>query len=439
MNLNGLSFNALPPIDLPFRFFLTAPIFIIICALLILFSGETLWLSRWQPGMLALTHGFTLGFITIVMMGALLQLLPVIGGVGLANPRQIVLVCHSALVMGTLCLMANFIWPSTVLTVITLLLLVLGLGVYIVAIALVLLKRLSQGDSIIGFRLAIISLFFVVVLGALMLNLSLPTAVNLSISGSSFTGKAITNNHAILGLVGWGSLMIISVSFQVIPLFHVAPSFSKNISRYLPSGLLTLLLLATFKLKIIAPAIVLVHGVFALSLLFVISKRKRKIPDNTIRYWQLGALSLITFNIFYFIPQAYLPEIMAHNKDMLLAAFFIYFYLVAVIQGMLLKILPFLSYTHLQQLCLIDFSAMQYIPHMHAFLDKKHGQWLFYLHLTTGAVLLGVIMYPSFYWLLSLLLLIEFSWLLILMIKTIRLYFSTLSKINSSLNSSANE
>ena len=434
MNVNALSFNALPPIDLPFRFFLSAPVFIILCALLILCSGETLWLSRWQPRMLALTHGFTLGFITMVMMGALLQLLPVIGGIGIAKPRRIILVCHSALVVGTLCLMTNFIWPSTLLTVITLLLLVLGLGIYIVAIALVLLKKLSQGDSIIGFRLSIFSLFFTIMLGALMLNLSLPTAIDLSTFSSSFTGKAITNSHAVIGLVGWGSLMIMSVSFQVIPMFHVAPSFSKKISGYLPTGLFVILLLCVFKPTMITPVIVLVHGVFALSLLFIISKRKRKIPDNTIRYWQLAALSLILLNVCYFFPETYLPETVVHNKVMLFAAFFIYFYLIAVIQGMLLKILPFLSYTHLQQRCLTNFSAMKYLPHMHEFLDKKHGKWLFYIHVITGAILLSTIMFPSIYWLLSMLLIIEFSWLLTLMIKTMRLYFSTLNKINLSVN-----
>ena len=119
---------------------------------------------------------------------------------------------------------------------------------------------------------------------------------------------------------------------------------------------------------------------------------------------------------------------------MLLAAFYIYFYLVAVIQGMLLKILPFLSYTHLQQKCLTNFSAMQYLPHMHEFLNKKHGQWLFYLHCISGVILLSTIIFPSLYWLLSLLLVIEFSWLLKLIIRTIQLYFSTLNKINLSVN-----
>jgi hypothetical protein len=428
MNINGLSFNALPPIDLPFRFFITAPLFLILGALLIFFSGETLWLSRWQPEMLALTHGFTLGFLTMVMMGALLQLLPVIGGIGIANPRLVVGICHSTLVIGTLCLMANFIWPSFLLLVSSLFFLVFSIGVYLLAFAWVLLKKLSEGDSIIGFRLAMSALLIALLLGVVLLSQSF------GYTGFNSMGKALTNNHALFGLVGWISLLIISVSFQVIPMFHVAPSFPKLISRYLPSLLFFLLVLAIFRPTLILPFIVLMHGLFALSLLWVISKRKRKIPDTTIRFWQLAALTLITLNIFYFTPNKYLSSIVSQQKTLLIAAIYLYFYLVAVVVGMLLKILPFLSYTHLQQRCMIDFSAMQAIPHMHEFLNKKHGQWLFYLHLITGAVLFYTLVAPSTYWLLSILLLIEFSLLLYLMNKTIALYFITLNKINSPVN-----
>jgi hypothetical protein len=428
MNMHGLSFNALPPIDLPFRFFLTAPIFIILCALLILFSGETLWVSRWQPDMLALTHGFTLGFLTMVMMGALLQLLPVIGGVGIAKPRLVVGVCHSTLVIGTLCLMANFIWSSALLAISSLIFLVCSIGVYFFAFAWVLVQRLSQGDSIIGFRFAMIALLAVLLLGIGLLSQRIGL-----ISINNF-GKMLTNNHALFGLAGWGSLLIISVSFQVIPMFHVAPSFPKVISRYLPSSLFFLLVLAVFKPVFTMPFIVLIHGVFALSLLLVISKRKRKIPDSTIRFWQLAAVTLIGLNVFYFIPNKYLSPLVSQQKTLLITAIYLYFYLMAVIQGMLLKILPFLSYTHLQQKCFINFSAMQAIPHMHEFLHKKHGQWLFYLHIITGSILFYTLVIPSTYWLLSLLLLIEFSWLLYLMVKTMRLYFLTRTKINLSVN-----
>lgn len=434
MNIKGLSFNALPPIDLPFRFFLSAPIFIILCAVLIFFSGETLWISRWQPSMLALTHGFTLGFITMVMMGALLQMLPVIGGIGIAKPRLIVLLSHSALVVGTLCLMVNFIFPSAVLMWLTLFSLPLGIGIYIAALAWALVKKLSQGDSIVGIRLAILSLFLTLLLSIILLGQSLQIQVGSSLISSMFEGKSLTNSHAIFGLSGWGSLLIISVSFQVIPMFHVAPNFPKNISRYLPSGLFFILMFAIVQPEIMVPSVVFVHGIFALSLLVIIAKRKRKIPDTTIRYWQLGALTLIALNVFYFIPESYLAEVIIENKTVLIAVAYIYFYLVAVIQGMLLKILPFLSYTHLQQRCLTNFSALQYIPHMHEFLDKKHSRYLFVLHCATGVILLATVIMPNLYWLLSLLLIIEFSWLLKLMINTVNVYFDTLKKINSSVN-----
>lgn len=428
MNINGLSFNALPPIDLPFRFFLTAPLFVILSALLILLSGEALWISRWQPSMLALTHGFTLGFLSMVMMGALLQLLPVIGGIGITRPRLITYFCHTSLVLGTLCLMANFIWPNILLGISSLVLLICSIGTYFIAFALVLLKKLSQGDSIIGFRLAMLALLVVLIMGVVLLS------QRFEFFAFSHLGKELTNNHALFGLAGWGSVLIISVSFQVLPMFHVAPSFPKVISHYLPSLLFFLLVLSIFQPTIIVPFIVLLHGVFALSLLFVIYKRKRKIPDSTIRFWQLSALTLVGLNIFYFIPDNYLATHVVQKKVLVIACAYLYLYLMAVIQGMLLKILPFLSYTHLQQKCLMNFAAMQAIPHMHEFLNKKHAQVLFYLHLVTGGVLLFTLMVPSIYWLLSVLLIIEFSWLFYLMSKTVRLYYSTLTKINLSIN-----
>ena len=123
--------------------------------------------------MLALTHGFTLGFLTMVMMGALLQLLPVIGGIGIANPRLVVGICHSTLVIGTLCLMANFIWPSTLFLVSSLVFLVCSIGVYLIAFAWVLVKKLSEGDSIIGFRLAMATLLIVLLLGVGLLSQSI--------------------------------------------------------------------------------------------------------------------------------------------------------------------------------------------------------------------------------------------------------------------------
>jgi len=141
MNISGLSFNALPPIDLPFRFFISAPIFIIVCAFFVFFSGESIWMSRWNPSMLALTHGFTLGFLTMVMMGALLQLLPVIGGIGIAKPRVIATCSHALYFVGVLALMLSFIIANSWLTIGAMTLLTLGLSLYVSAVAWVVVKK----------------------------------------------------------------------------------------------------------------------------------------------------------------------------------------------------------------------------------------------------------------------------------------------------------
>jgi len=433
MKMSGLSFNALPPIDLPFRFFLSAPLFIIACALLVLFSGETLWFSRWQPNMLALTHGFTLGFLTMVMMGALLQLLPVIGGIGIAKPRLIATTSHVLYCAGVITLMLSFVLATNWITLTALVLLSLGLGIYLGAIIWVLIKKISQGDSINCFRLAIASLAILLLLGVLLLanrvGVSLPLLT---------LDKHLTDIHALMGLVGWAGILIIAVSFQVLPMFHVAPNMPKYIRQYLGGSIFILLITYVFYAELALGLLFISHGVFAIALFYVINQRKRKVPDTSIKYWKLSAGTLLVLNLLYFLPDSFYspaktPLFMAlPDKAMLLTAIFIYFYLLSVIQGMLLKVLPFLSYTHLQQRCLIDFSAMQFIPHMHEFLNKKHGVVLYYMHIFSGLSLLTVIFEPSLYFVFAVFLLLEFVWLFVLMVRCMRLYFTVNNKINLS-------
>ena len=425
MNLSGLSFNGLPPIDLPFRFFLSAPIFMLVCAGLVFIGGESLWLSRWHPLLLALTHGFTLGFLTMVMFGALLQLLPVIAGISIPNPRVIASISHASLVLGTVNIILGFVYGKDWMLYSAIICLAFSLGLYLLALSWVLIKRMSQGDSIRGFRLAISALLITLLLGLILL------ARNLGFEWIP-ANKILTNIHALWGLVGWAGLLIIAVSFQVIPMFHVAPSFPKLITRYL--ALVIFLLLFVFMLApaIAMPILSLCHAVFALVLLYVIRKRKRKIPDTSVRYWQLAAISLLLASLLYFIPNSLWMSYLPIDKNLLLAALFIYAYLMSIIQGMLLKILPFLSYTHLQQRCLVDFSAIQFIPHMHEFLNKKHSQWLFRIHLISSFFLILVVFQSALYWLFGLALLLEFSGLLIIMIKTMSLYFKINKKISLS-------
>ena len=61
---------------MPLRFFLTAPLFLVLAGVLLVVDGAAVFASRWTPSALALTHLLTAGFMLQVMLGALFQLMP---------------------------------------------------------------------------------------------------------------------------------------------------------------------------------------------------------------------------------------------------------------------------------------------------------------------------------------------------------------------------
>ncbi len=433
MNIANLSFSALPPISVPFRYFISAAIFLILTGFLILFSGEAVWLSRWHPTMLAITHLFTLGFISMVMMGAIYQFLPVIGGVGIANVRMVATISHALHTIGTLALSWSFIVPNTVISVIAMLTLGVGFTLYVCAVANVLIKKLSQGQTIIGMRLAMLSLVVVVTFGILFLAQKNLMPIELG----AISDKNFTDIHALLGGFGWAGVLILAASLQIIPMFHVTPSFPKLLAKYMPAALIALLsLLFVFKPsstngQVVITLVLVMYSIFNLTFLKLFKQRKRKVVDTSIQFWQFAGISFIALTCLHFLPDTWFLELFAGNKALLISGMFIYFFLVSIIEAMLLKITPFLTYTHLQTLCLSNFTAMAHLPHMHELLLKKHGRWLFYLHLCSCSTLISTLAFTQLYQLFALTMLAEFSWLLFLILRCLHLYKQSLAKINN--------
>ncbi len=425
MNLSGLNFSALPAINIVYRFFICAVLFALVAAILLAFSGPDVWQSRWHPHMLAITHCFTLGFITTVMMGAMLQILPVIGGIGIPKVKLVAntfLVLH---VMGTGCLIAGFIFSLAALKIAAMIFLTTGFAVYLAAVGWVLSKKLSQGSSILAIRFAVLALLVTLMLGLLLL------ARNLGWHVMPFD-KFITDMHAVWGIAGWFGLLIIAVSFQIIPMFHVAPEFNVNMRSYIPKVILSLLLVLLFSQgQVQILALLLLNSVFIGYLCHLLSFRKRKIPDATVNFWRLSMLAMTSALILYSLGDDVLSVVSIENQSLVLAAIVVYLYVVSIILGMLLKIMPFLSYTHLQQRCLLDFSLMPLLPNMHQLLPKKHGNILFYLHLLSEFSLFLTLVFNQFYLILALTIGLEFFWLLTLLVRCKRLYNDTLKQIDN--------
>ena len=136
----GLSLTQAPPIAVPLRFFLSAPLFGIAAAALLFWTGPGMWETRWSAPVLALTHLVTLGMLAMGMLGALMQMLPVLAGCPLPRPRLVSGVVHVLVSLGALALAGGFLLASPALTQLAM----FALGAGLIFVAVLILLRLMR-------------------------------------------------------------------------------------------------------------------------------------------------------------------------------------------------------------------------------------------------------------------------------------------------------
>ena len=99
-----LSFEQAPPISVPYRFFLTAPLFGIVAGLLLAWFGPEALASRWSSGALAMTHLLVVDFMLQAMCGSLLQFVAVAAGANIWRPQLVAAVVHPLITAGAVLL-----------------------------------------------------------------------------------------------------------------------------------------------------------------------------------------------------------------------------------------------------------------------------------------------------------------------------------------------
>jgi hypothetical protein len=386
----GLSFEQAPPFSLPLRFFLTAPLFLLAAAGLLVLSPEAL-ASRWTPQALALTHALTLGFLAMVMLGALMQMLPVVAGSPLPVPRLIAWLSHVSLALGTVALMVGFLTAEPAAYGIGIVLLGGGFAVFLAAAAISLVRAVA-GVTVNGIRLAVMSLAVTVLLGLALALLRAgwwaPPAVELAIAA-----------HVGFGLLGWVLLLVIGVAWQVVPMFQLTPPYPPRLSRWLAGALFALLLLhAAVPLWSPNAARVVDAGLAGGILLFAVAtlrlqrRRRRKLADVTLDYWRLGMASLIACVAAWLVAQ-FLPAWADSDAyPLLLGVLFIGGFAVSVVNGMLYKIVPFMAWFHLQSQLQAKAGS---IPTMRDMIAERWTRWQFRLHLAACALLAVATRWPQ--------------------------------------------
>ena len=431
MNGANLSLEQAPPISIPFRFFITAPLFGVAAALLLLFSDPGFLLSRWTGQTLALTHLITLGFLTMIMCGALLQMLPVIGGSPVPRVVLVGTLTHILLTLGTILLSAFFLTGVSNLMLLSLLLLSGGMLLFVTAVGVALWRIKLSNSTITGIYLAVIGLLLTLLFGVL-------TGAGLSTVFSIQRLVIFTDVHLSWGLLGWVGLLLVSVAYQVVPMFQVTPEYPLWIKKLLTPLLFFSLLFWTvlktgtaegywsnyIHVAVMLP-VALGFPIFAITTLWLQKQRMRKVPDVTLMFWWLGMLGIMLCLLVWGAGQLSSSVANSPRYPLFLGVCLLGSGIV-VVNGMLYKIVPFLSWFHLQhrQLALMNMSFK--MPHMKAFIPDQMAKIQFYLTFLALFVACGAVFQPVWFVLpLALLLALANLLLWVNLLRAARLYFLT--------------
>lgn len=414
----GISLDQAPPFSVPVRFFLTAPLFLMLSGVLMLLGDPSALESRWSYPSLALVHALTIGFGGMVMLGALTQMLPVLAGVKLRSPLKLARIVHSALSFGTLAMIFGFWFSSAPLLFLALGLLGAGFGLFLFGLGYELFFRVAFVNSTIkAMRYAVVALVLVVLSGGMMLGLH---ALGISVPWQ----MEMIQFHLKAGSLGWTFLLILGVSFQVIPMFYVTQEYplwlrEKGVKLFVGVLLLSLgmpWLLGGDEggLLDILAILAILWSAFTLKNL---ASRKRALADTTIRYWQISSLSLILFGLLFL-----LSPYLSWDSSSWLFLLFAYGFGVSLINGMLYKIIPFLVWFHLSG------AGVFMIPSMREMIEEKRMLLQLFLHLLAGIALGAGMVQSLFFYPAGLLLLLSNGLLGYNLYKASQIYYANLPK-----------
>ena len=397
MSQSKLILSQTPSISVPLRFFLMAPLFGIAAPIVILAQGEIIVTGRWAPGLLACTHLLVLGYLGMVMQGALLQVVSVLTGGRPPHVHQLGGLAHALLTLGTILLAFGFLVASPQAMSAATLLLGFSFLIFIGTVIAGLLLSQTRHDAGAGISLALGSLVVAIGLGVWL-------AMGYGWEGILLT-RHLTDTHLVWGLLGWGGILLVTVAYEVVPMFQLTPSYPVLQVRYLSFMLIVGLItwsggdLAGLPMLALFGGLLCAFGLasFAVVTLWLQNRRKRKQPDATVWFWRCAMFSLLAAILLWLTAILY-PELsMKPYYPLLLGVLLIYGFLISAVNGMLYKILPFLAWLHLSIKVTEHKLSRRIIPNIRKIILDAKGRFQFWLHLATLLLMVATIWRPVWF------------------------------------------
>ncbi len=345
MGPGSLATAQAPSLTLPLPYIVASLVSFAALGTLAVVAADSLARSYFTPAVLALTHVATLGWGTMIVMGAMYQLVPVVLGVPIRH-EWAGKIGFWVFAWGALVLIASFwAWRMWELALGGVLLLA-GVGLFLFNMART-LAAVRQWN--------ITGRFLVVALAYFTLTAGLGVLLALDKQFHFLGGVEMFNlaGHAHLGIVGWFTLIIMGVSYKLVPMFSLSHATGENLARIILVAVG--LGLAGLSLSLVSDAdraTVLTFGgtaalgayLFAYDTRRILSRRLRKPLGLTLSYYVLAVGYLVVGTTFGLTLGLGLWEgrLSQNAQAMIYAYLGLGGWVSLTIMGMLHKIVPFL-------------------------------------------------------------------------------------------------
>ncbi|HKZ71426.1 MAG TPA: hypothetical protein VJ187_00140 [Nitrospirota bacterium] len=335
-----------PPFKVVRQYFIVATIVFILLNGLMLFSYQYIQGYHFQPRLLAFVHIGVLGWATLIIMGAMTQLVPVILETSLCSVRlsQWGLWLYLAGVAGITAhfwLLAGGAGGMASVAIIAFLAIIL----FAANIGLTLRKVKAINITVVHIIAAILYLASVATLGLLLgLNLTFPF-----LRGNHLDYLAL---HAAIGFGGWFSMVIMGVSYKLLPMFSLSYTY-RTWPGWTAFGLVNVGILGIVIEFILGnpfySAVLIAAGLFMFSyqVWLIMAARMRKTLDLGLRHTMLayGYIPITALLGLYIALSHGIPVI--RQRVVLIFGFAVIFGCITfLVIGMMYKIVPFLVWFH---------------------------------------------------------------------------------------------
>ncbi|PND18160.1 hypothetical protein CN934_29655 [Ensifer sp. MMN_5] len=344
---------------------------------------------------LALVHLVAIGWLGLLMTGALLQFVPVLVAAPLRAGR-LALPALALLIPGLLLLVGGFTalggaqGVSTAMLPSGALLLAMGFGLAIIMLAATLLTVRP---------LPLPARFVAVGLGALIAAVLVGGAFTLVLSGTVTNYAAIAlllkgvPLHAALGLAGWLTFSAIGVSYRLLPMFMLAPDDTRPTNRavwWTGAAALAIVVAGIVSIAVDsdgmeeAGSVAAFLAVFAALLysadvLRLFRERRRKIVELNIRASYAAFAALFASVVMFALPAT---RAAAGEGAAALVYLFVFGWLTGLGLAQLYKIVPFLTWLE----CYGPVLGRTAVPSIQDLVEEKRASlWFFVYYLAVIA------------------------------------------------------